>query len=150
MEINSWIDLIKCMYNTPQKYSEVRTVDKTNNFFMIQRRMAIVYPRIANALNKNGIEGSIAVDYWFQLISKKFSKVPSEKKKLNVVLYTKSAKKKDAPKKTVRYTPTEDVIQLYLNINKCGMREYNEALKFNETELLTYLKKVGQDIKMCK
>jgi hypothetical protein len=84
-------DIIKLIFNNKQKeWKSVGKIDKSRNFFMINRIMSIQFPVQANQFNKLKVVPAPVVDWWHDTLSARFSKPP-------VWLYTKT-KKSDGPK----------------------------------------------------
>ena len=79
-------DVIKLIFNNkPKEWKSVGKIDKSRNFFMINRIMAIQYPVQANQFNKLKIVPAPVVDWWHNTLSARFSKPP-------LWLYTKTKK----------------------------------------------------------
>jgi hypothetical protein len=84
-------DIIKLIFNNKQKeWKSVGRIDKSRNFFMINRIMSIQFPVQANQFNKLKVVPAPVVDWWHDTLSVRFSKPP-------VWLYTKT-KKSDTTK----------------------------------------------------
>jgi hypothetical protein len=79
-------DIIKLIFNNKQKeWKSVGKIDKSRNFFMINRIMSIQFPVQANQFNKLKVVPAPVVDWWHDTLSARFSKPP-------VWLYTKTKK----------------------------------------------------------
>jgi hypothetical protein len=79
-------DIVKLIFNNKEKeWKSVSKIDKSRNFFMINRIMSIQFPVQANQFNKLKIVPAPVVDWWHQTLSARFSKPP-------VWLYTKTKK----------------------------------------------------------
>jgi hypothetical protein len=84
-------DIIKLIFNNKQKeWKSVGRIDKSRNFFMINRIMSIQFPVQANQFNKLKVVPAPVVDWWHDTLSVRFSKPP-------IWLYTKT-KKSDTTK----------------------------------------------------
>ena len=84
-------DIIKLIFNNkPKEWKAVGKIDKSRNFFMINRIMAIQFPVQANQFNKLKVVPAPVVDWWHGTLSARFSKPP-------IWLYTKT-KKSDTTK----------------------------------------------------
>jgi len=84
-------DIIKLIFNNKQKeWKSVGKIDKSRNFFMINRIMSIQFPVQANQFNKLKVVPAPVVDWWHDTLSARFSKPP-------IWLYTKT-KKSDTTK----------------------------------------------------
>jgi len=85
-------DLVKLIFTNKQKeWKSVGKIDKSRNFFMVNRIMSIQFPVQANQFNKLKIVPSPVVDWWHDTLSKRFSRPP-------VWLYTKTNKKESVKK----------------------------------------------------
>ena len=79
-------DIIKLIFNNkPKEWKSVSKIDKSRNFFMINRIMSIQFPVQANHFNKLKIVPAPVVDWWHETLSARFSKPP-------LWLYTKTKK----------------------------------------------------------
>ena len=86
-------DVIKNIFSQdPKKWSNISKNDKSRNFFMINRIMAIQFPHIANQFNKIKINPDATVDWWRRNLSSRYSKTPTW-------IYTKTIKKSNKAKK---------------------------------------------------
>lgn len=84
-------DVVKLIFNNKAKeWKSVGKIDKSRNFFMINRIMSIQFPIQANQFNKLKITPAPVVDWWHDTLSSRFSKPPTW-------LYTKT-KKSDSVK----------------------------------------------------
>ena len=132
-------DLIKTMFQSPSKYSEISSLIKKRNFFMINRRMSIQFPIQASAFNKMKISSGHVVDLW-QTIAAKQGSVPKW-------MYLKTKSGKSA---TSGYKPSDETLSMYLKINKIGIRDYEDAIKLNKVAVMTQLKSLEKSIKTIK
>lgn len=129
-------DFVKIMFTKRSDYNKIKQHSKKRHHFMINRFFAIKYPANANAFNLNGIDGASLVDCW-SVVAGRFKSVPGW-------FYTKTKK---APKqKADKYIPSEQAIQLYLDKNEIGSREYQEMLTFAKNDLFADLKNIEQQI----
>jgi hypothetical protein len=103
---------------------------------MINRFFAIKYPANANEFNVNGINGASVVDCW-SMVASRFKSVPGW-------FYTKT--KKATKQKPDKYIPSEEAVQLYLDKNEIGKREYHELITFAKDQLYSDLKKIEEQI----
>ena len=103
---------------------------------MINRFMAIKYPANAQLFNVNGISGANVVESW-AMVAQRFKSVPGW-------FYTKT--KKAQKKQKDKYIPGDRAIQLFLDKNEIGMREFNELKQFAKEELYIDLKKIEEQI----
>ena len=129
-------DFVKIMFTKKSDYNKLKQHTKKRHHFMINRFFAIKYPMNANAFNLNGIDGASVVDCW-SIVASRFKSVPGW-------FYTKT--KKAAKEKADKYIPSEEAIQLYLDKNEIGIREYSEMLEFAKVDLYSDLKKIEEQI----
>jgi hypothetical protein len=80
-------DIVKLIFtNKPKEWKTVGKIDKSRNFFMINRIMSIQFPTQANQFNKLKVVPAPVVDWWHDILSVRFSRPPAW-------LYTKTNKK---------------------------------------------------------
>ena len=85
-------DIVKLIFTTkPKEWKSVGKIDKSRNFFMINRIMAIQFPVQANQFNKLKVIPAPVVDWWHDTLSSRFSRPPQW-------LYTKTNKKESVKK----------------------------------------------------
>lgn len=85
-------DIVKLIFTTkPKEWKTVGKIDKSRNFFMINRIMAIQFPVQANQFNKLKVIPAPVVDWWHDTLSARFSRPPQW-------LYTKTNKKETTKK----------------------------------------------------
>jgi hypothetical protein len=130
-------DFVKIMFTKKSQYDKIKNHNKKRHHFMINRFMAIKYPANAQLFNVNGISGANVVESW-AMVAQRFKSVPGW-------FYTKT-KKSAAKNKADKYIPTEQSIQIYLNKNEIGMREFNELKVFAKEELYSDLKKIEAQV----
>lgn len=130
-------DFVKIMFTKKSQYDKIKNHNKKRHHFMINRFMAIKYPANAQLFNVNGISGANVVESW-AMVAQRFKSVPGW-------FYTKT-KKSATKNKTDKYIPTEQSIQIYLNKNEIGMREFNELKVFAKEELYSDLKKIEAQV----
>ena len=79
-------DIVKNIFSTNDKnWKSVGRIDKSRNFFMVNRIMSIQFPIQANQFNKLKVTPPPVVDWWRDTLSHRFSKPP-------VWIYTKTKK----------------------------------------------------------
>jgi hypothetical protein len=114
-------DLIKNIFESPERYKEASKIDKRKNFFMIQRRFAIAHPLQANALNSLKINQEAAIDVWQKFMRKKYEKTPGW-------MYIKGTKKaKEDNEKKIKISSS--TIQEYAKLYGYQIKAVNDALK---------------------
>jgi len=129
-------DFVKILFTRPADYKKIKQVNKKRHHFMINRFFAIKYPTNAQAFNVNGIDGGNVVECW-SLVASRFKSVPGW-------IYTKTKK---APKDVAdKYTPDPIAIQIYMDKNEIGNREFEEMKKFAKESLYADLMKIEKQI----
>jgi hypothetical protein len=107
-------DIVKLIFNKKDaEWKNVGKNDKTRNFFMINRIMAINFPIQANQFNKIKITPAPVVDWWRDTLSPKYTRTPQW-------IFTKT-KKKDSEKdkeQKKNFDVAEDFIRDRYRISK--------------------------------
>ena len=129
-------DFVKIMFTKPAHYKKIKQHNKKRHHFMINRFMSIKYPSNAQMFNINGINGGNVVDSW-SMVASRFKSVPRW-----FYTKTKKAKKNMADK----YNPSDRAIELYMNKNEIGNREFDELKLFVKDQLYADLKKIEEQI----
>ena len=129
-------DFVKIMFTKPAIYKKLKQHSKKRHHFMINRFMSIKYPSNAQMFNINGINGGNVVDSW-SMVASRFKSVPRW-----FYTKTKKAKKNVADK----YNPSDRAIELYMNKNEIGNREFDELKLFVKDQLYADLKKIEEQI----
>lgn len=87
-------DLVKNIFSINEKvWKSVGRIDKSRNFFMVNRIMSIQFPIQANQFNKLRVTPPPVVDWWRDTLSHRFSKPPAW-----IYTKTKKVEKVDSPK----------------------------------------------------
>lgn len=129
-------DFINVFFTNEKEYEKLNDADKARHFFMLNRFMSIMYPINANMFNKNGINTAAVVDCW-HLVARKYKRTPGW-------FYTKL--NKNASEKASSFSIEDEVLDKYLEINKIGIREYKEALRFNKDSVIAELKELKKQM----
>ena len=129
-------DFVKIMFTKPAHYKKIKQHNKKRHHFMINRFMSIKYPSNAQMFNINGINGGNVVDSW-SMVASRFKSVPRW-----FYTKTKKAKKNVADK----YNPSDRAVELYMNKNEIGNREFDELKLFVKDQLYADLKKIEEQI----
>jgi translation initiation factor 2 gamma subunit (eIF-2gamma) len=129
-------DFVKIMFTKKDLYTNIKQHSKKRHHFMVNRFFSIKYPSNAQMFNVNGIDGASVVDCW-SLVADRFKSVPGW-------IYTKTKKTKAEPKD--KYNPSQEAIDLFLEKNEIGMREFNELKEFYKKDLYSDLQKIEKQI----
>jgi hypothetical protein len=130
-------DYIKVLFGKDEHWDKVSNYDKSRNSFLVNRFMGIKFPVQANLFNTLKIDPVGQAEAW-RMVSSKFNRVPG-------FIYTKVKKQ---PKKK-EWTPDSKAVELYMKFNEIGHREFNEAMKYDPSQIKTAIeileKQMGND-----
>jgi len=99
-------DIVKLIFsNKPKDWSSIGRIDKSRNFFMVNRIMSIQFPVQANQFNKLKVVPHHVVDWWHNTLSARFSRPPQW-------LFTKTNKNSGKDQEDIKYNEkVEDFIK---------------------------------------
>jgi hypothetical protein len=127
-------DYIKCIFSQSQDFENLSSYVKKKHAFMTNRFLSINFPIQAQMFNKLNINPVGVADSW--------RKVGIRYKRTPPWVFTKTKKK---PKDSV-YSPSDEVLSLYLKMNEIGMREYKDAMKYDPDRIVADLKTIQKQI----
>ena len=58
-------EIVDIIFNNKKNYHLISDKDKIDNFFIINKKFSIKYPKIAKFLNNKNIDKASAIDMWF-------------------------------------------------------------------------------------
>lgn len=125
-------DFIKILFEKPEEYSTLTTVEKSKFFYMTQRLCSIAFPIQAQSFNNIRISQPETVDYWHESMIKLYKKTPAW-------VYTKT--KKRVEKKNTSM-PSEEAITYYLNKMNYSKRELDDALQLLGDSVLDPIRRI--------
>ena len=128
-------DFIKVIFEQNNKYEDLKSYDKIKHNFMLNRFMSIQYPIQAQMFNRLGISSLGVSDSW-RKVGRQYKRTPGW-------VFTKLSKNQKNQK---TYTPSAEALNLFLQINEIGEREYKEALKFNNELVVESLKGIEKQL----
>jgi hypothetical protein len=128
-------DFIKVIFEQNNKYESLKSYDKVKHNFMLNRFMSIQYPIQAQMFNRLGISSLGVSDSW-RKVGRQYKRTPGW-------VFTK-LKKNQKNQKT--YSPSPEALNLFLQINQIGEREYKEALQFNQEGVVESLKSIEKQL----
>jgi len=128
-------DIVKLVFNK-KGWNKVSGLDKSRNFFMINRIMSIQFPLQANQFNKNRINPIPVVDWWQGAMSSYFKTVPPW-------IYTKT-KKVDKKDKQENFEEAERFVCQRLMISQ---RDLNDLKTFFPDKYQEWISSVQLQIK---
>lgn len=124
-------DIIKTIFKNDYEWDKVTNSDKSRNYFMINRIMAIQFPIQADQFNRLRVIPYPVVDWWHRTLSKNYTRTPTW-------IFTKTNKSK-ASKKNVNKTfdelpEVESFIRDKFSVSKRELRELKEFFpdKYND------------------
>ena len=125
-----FITLANIIFKDKNKYKFISDEDKENNFFMLNRKFAIKYPKQAQFFNNKNINKASAIDVWYQVFYKTTNGTPQ---------WWWKTKQQAKPKSE------------FSNVDLKLIKEYYE-LTDNDIKFLTsyYSEKLIEDIKRLK
>lgn len=106
-------DIVKLIFSTKEsEWKSISKNDKTKNFFMINRIMAINFPVQANQFNKLKVSPAPVVDWWHGTLSTKFTRQPQW-------IFTKTKKKESTDKIDAKknYQAVEELIRTKYSVS---------------------------------
>ena len=133
-------DFVKIMFTKHKDYNNIKDFNKKRHHFMINRFFAIKFPANAQLFNVNGINPISVIDSW-ALVATRFKGVPGW-------IYTKTKKSAKAKVNKSQYIPSDEAIQVFMDKNEIGKREFKELEKFAKDELYTNLKSIERSIQV--
>jgi hypothetical protein len=127
-------DYIKCLFSQSKDFENLPDYVKKKHAFMTNRFLSINYPIQAEMFNKLNINPVGVADSW--------RKVGIRHKRTPGWVFTQTKKKA----KDSTYSPSEEVLSLYLKMNEIGMREYKDAMKYDPEKIIADLKTIQKQI----
>lgn len=116
-------DYLKLIFSRDEKaWKELNSVDKSRNFFMLNRFMAIKYPVQVHALSLLKIDPVSASNYWHRTMKGLHGGSSPN------WIYTKTVKKGEKDKKL--NLPSDPMIQWYCNKNEMSKRDFMQNVEF--------------------
>lgn len=113
-------------------FNRYSNYERNKGYFMINRRLAIMYPIMAAYFSKVGINGGEVIRWWKNFIVYQHPTYPRW-------LYTKSVAKSKATKE---YNPSQEVLSMYCKLNDCTMKEVKEAIRLFPDEIVEEFKEI--------
>lgn len=113
-------DIIKLIFtNKKDKWNTVAKIEKSRNFFMINRIMSIQFPVQANQFNKIKVVPANVVNWWHDTLSSRFSRPPQW-------LYTETKKKAKPQKNNIKNL---DDVESFIREKYCLTKKDLETLR---------------------
>lgn len=126
--------MTKAMFESPGTYAGATKGDKRKNFFMINRRMAIQYPVLANMLQRNKINQEAAIDCWQRYLrfNQKFTKTPFW------MFQTGTKKAQETKEKKINIS--NETINEFCKFYQQDPKQIKDAIKFYPLEMAKEMK----------
>ena len=132
-------DVIKTIFKSDKEWSKIKSVDKSRNFFMINRIMSIQFPIQANQFNHTKISPRPVVDWWHGNLSKHFTKIPPW-------VYTKTKKSEVIDSKKDEFHLDEDTEKFLLQRFEISKREMDELQKFHPEKFQHWVSSIKEQL----
>lgn len=111
-------DIMKSFFSD-KEWGEIDKIEKSKNFFIINRTMSIAFPLQANAFNHTKIDPVSVVNYWRETLVRMYNSPPGW-------FFTSSNKKEKAKK----YVPSDEVSLFIREKYEISEREVKELLEY--------------------
>lgn len=132
-------DYVALVFSRNEKeWEKLKNIDKSRNFFMLNRFMAIQFPTQANLLSHYKIDPEAVSNYWHRAMSSKFNSTPTW-------IYAKTKKKTEEAKKLD--LPSNEMIRWYCEKNEMSRREFNENVSFFSEDFLSDIRSLEKILK---
>ncbi len=114
------------------KFNKYSNYERGKAFYILNRRMAINFPREAAMVSKIGINTGQVVHWWKLFMSKVYSGKPGW-------LWEKAGKTVSTKKE---YKPSDETVLTYCKWHDCTRKDVEEALKFFPKEMKEELEEI--------
>jgi hypothetical protein len=132
-------DYIKIVFSNDEKaWREIKDIDKSRNFFMLNRFMSIKFPVQAAALSHYKIDAPGVSDYWHRTMSNLFKSTPNW-------VYAKTKKKNEESKKID--LPSDEMIKWFCEKNEMSRAEFYQNVNFFGDAFLKEIKSLEKILK---
>ena len=121
-----------------KKWEELSVLDKSRNFFMLNRFLSINYPIQVSYLSHYKIDSVSVSDYWHRTLSKQFSGTPKW-------IYAKTVKKTEVEKKL--NLPSKEMINWYCRKNEMTISDFNQHVNFFGESFIDEIKSLEKILK---
>ena len=125
-------DILKAFFSD-KKWEDVSKVDKSRNFFMINRIMSITFPLQAQAFNNTKIDPAPVVDFWKTTLNRSYKTTPGW-------FFTATTKKE----KIKNFLPSENASNFIKSKYEISNREIAELGKYFPKEFKEFSKGIEE------
>jgi len=116
----NFIKVAEYMFTNKNMYRTLSDEDKINNFFILNKKFSMAYPKVAQFLNRKGLDKASALDYWFLYFYKQ-NKVPG--------FFFNNSKTKAKVDKSSLSQEDVDIMYEYFDIQQEDANFLNEHFK---------------------
>lgn len=136
-------DIVKNIFSANNKtWDSVGRIDKSRNFFMVNRIMSIQFPVQANQFNRMRIIPGPVVDWWRNTLSSRYSKPPSW-------IYTKT-KKTNTEEKSKESKNFDDVELFIREKYSVSKRELSDIKNFYPDRYNSWISDISEQLGIQK
>jgi hypothetical protein len=132
-------DVIKTIFKGDKDWSKVKSIDKSRNFFMINRIMSIQFPIQANQFNHIKVTPKPVVDWWHGNLSKHFTKIPPW-------IYTKTKKNTEVESTSEKFFLDDETEKFILQKFELSKRELAELQKYHPNKFKEWATSIKEQI----
>ena len=125
-------DILKAFFSEKQ-WEDVSKIDKSRNFFMINRMMSIFFPLQANAFNNTKIDPVPVIDFWKTTLNRSYKTPPG--------WFFTATKKKE---KIKNFAPSEEAANFIKSRYEISNREIVELGKYFPKEFKEFSKGIEE------
>jgi hypothetical protein len=125
-------DILKSFFSE-KKWEDVSRIDKSRNFFMINRIMSISFPLQAQAFNNTKIDPVPVIDFWRSTLNRSYKTSPGW-------FFTATAKKE----KIKNFSPPDNVSDFIKTRYEISSREIAELGKYFPKEFKDFSKGIEE------
>jgi hypothetical protein len=132
-------DYVKLVFTGDEKaWEEIKDIDKSRNFFMLNRFMSIKYPVQAAVLSHYKIDSSAVSDYWHRTMKGLYKSTPNW-------IYAKTKKKDEESKKLD--LPSTEMITWFCERHEMTKFDFFTNVKFFGDDFIKELKSLEKILK---
>lgn len=132
--MKNFIDIVDCIFVNKDRYDELTDEEKTNAFFIINKKFAKKYPKAAYFFNNKNVDKPSAIDQWFEIFKNQHG-IPAwywtTKSKKDT---PKVKKDKDYDKIAERYELKKDELKFLIQFYKKDLDKDLKQIKMYEEE----------------
>jgi len=127
-------DLIKAFFNE-KEWNDISKIEKSKNFFIVNRVMSIMFPLQANALNNTKIDPVSVINYWKKTLTSRYKTLPGW-------VFTSSNKKE----KDKKFIPKEEVSDFIKSKYEISTREISDLSEYYPKDFKKFCELIEEQI----